>query len=107
MATSRLHRLAIVGPVLMNAGAAGATTVDGRALSAWWGVPFAGVLLSIAVLPLLAPTLWHRHFGKIVFGWIVALVVPFAAVHGPGLVARALVQPQGVASRRGGSPIPG
>lgn len=91
MATSRLHRLAIVGPVLMQAGAAGATTVEGRALSAWWGVPFAGVLLSIAVLPLLAPTLWHRHFGKIVFGWIVALVVPFAAVHGPGLVARALV----------------
>lgn len=91
MSTLRSHRLPILALVLLHAGAAGATTVDGRILSAWWGVPFAGVLLSIAVLPLLAPTLWHRHFGKIVIGWIVALVVPFAAVHGTGLTARALV----------------
>ncbi len=91
MPLPRSRRLLILAFALLHAGAAGATTVDGRTLSAWWGVPFAGVLLSIAVLPLLAPTLWHHHFGKIVIGWIVALVVPFAAVHGTGLVAQALV----------------
>ncbi len=91
MTMPRSRRLPILAFALLHAGAAGATEVDGRTLSAWWGVPFAGVLLSIAMLPLLAPALWHRHFGKIVIGWIVALVVPFAAVHGSGPVARALV----------------
>ena len=38
------------------------------ALSALWGVPFAGVLLSIAILPLLAPHFWHHHYGKVVAG---------------------------------------
>ena len=28
-------------------------------------MPFAGMLLSIASMPLLAPTFWHHHFGKI------------------------------------------
>ena len=53
------------------------------ALSAWWGLPFAGVLLSIALLPLLAPHVWHRHYGKIGFAWALALLLPFAWVFGP------------------------
>src|SRR5260364_133131 len=39
--------------------------VDGAALSPLWGLPFAGMLLSIALLPLLTPAFWHHHFGKI------------------------------------------
>ena len=46
-----------------------AADVDGRQLSAWSGVPFAGLLLSIALFPLLAPGFWHRHFGKVAAGW--------------------------------------
>jgi Na+/H+ antiporter NhaD/arsenite permease-like protein len=56
----------------------------GAQLSAWWGLPFAGMLLSIALLPLLAPTLWHRHAGKIAAGWALAFLLPFAAVFGAG-----------------------
>ncbi len=54
----------------------------GTALPAWSGVPFLGILLSIAVLPLLAPRFWHRHYGKISAAWALALVVPFVAAYG-------------------------
>jgi Na+/H+ antiporter NhaD/arsenite permease-like protein len=61
-----------------------AASVDGAALSAWWGLPFACMLLSIAVFPLVASSFWHRHFGKISAGWALALLVPFAVAFGPG-----------------------
>ena len=67
-----------------------AAEIDGSQLSAWWGIPFAGVLLSIAILPLAAPKLWHRHFGKIAGGWALAFLLPFAAVFGPGAAGSAL-----------------
>ncbi len=63
----------------------------GAGLSAWWGLPFAGVLLSIAILPLAAPTVWHHHFGKIAAGWALAFLLPFAAVFGPQAAGGALV----------------
>jgi Na+/H+ antiporter NhaD/arsenite permease-like protein len=61
-----------------------AASVDGAALSAWWGLPFACTLLSIAVFPLLASSFWHRHFGKISAAWALTLLVPFAVAFGPG-----------------------
>ncbi|MES1162209.1 MAG: sodium:proton antiporter, partial [Rhizobacter sp.] len=65
--------------------------VDGAVLAAWWGLPFAGVLLSIAVMPLVAPTFWHHHFGKIAAGWTLAFLLPFAAVFGPAEAGAAFV----------------
>lgn len=34
-------------------------------------VPFVGLILSIALLPLLTPKLWHKNYGKIAFCWLV------------------------------------
>ncbi|MET1114753.1 MAG: sodium:proton antiporter [Comamonas sp.] len=59
-----------------------AADFDGRALSVWWGVPFAGLLLSIALMPLLALRLWHHHFGKITAAWGLAYALPFTALFG-------------------------
>ena len=70
---------------------AAAAEVDGGRLSVLWGVPFAGVLLSIALLPLLAPHFWHRHFGKVTAGWALAFLLPFAAVFGPAAATAGLV----------------
>ncbi|WDZ98455.1 sodium:proton antiporter [Herbaspirillum sp. WKF16] len=56
--------------------------LDGAGLPVLWALPFAGVLLSIALLPLLAPALWHRHFGKIAGFWALAFLLPFAAREG-------------------------
>lgn len=45
-------------------------------------MPFAGILLSIAVAPLLAPRLWHAHYGKVAALWALILLVPFGIVFG-------------------------
>ena len=62
---------------------AGAAELDGGTLSLLWGVPFAGILLSIALMPLLAPVFWHHHFGKVAAAWALAFLLPFAIVFGP------------------------
>ncbi|MDO9437454.1 MAG: sodium:proton antiporter [Hydrogenophaga sp.] len=75
---------------LLLPGLVQAAELDGSQLSVWWAVPFAGVLLSIALVPLLAPIFWHHHFGKVSAAWALVFLVPFAVVMGPG-VARASV----------------
>jgi Na+/H+ antiporter NhaD/arsenite permease-like protein len=37
----------------------------GASLPLWSVVPFAGLLLSIALFPLFAPSIWARHFAKV------------------------------------------
>lgn len=59
-----------------------AADLDGAKLSPLWGVPFAGLLLSIALMPLLAPQFWHHHFGKVTAAWAAAFLLPFAAMFG-------------------------
>ncbi|SAK56227.1 Na+/H+ antiporter NhaD permease-like protein [Caballeronia catudaia] len=73
------------------ASAASAATPDGATLSAAWGMPFAGVLLSIAVFPLVAPKFWHHHFGKIAAAWTIAFLAPFAFAFGSGTAGGVLV----------------
>ncbi|MDH6168072.1 Na+/H+ antiporter NhaD/arsenite permease-like protein [Variovorax boronicumulans] len=68
-----------------------AADFDGAQLSPLWGVPFAGILLSIALLPLLAPAFWHHHYGKISAAWALAFLLPFAATYGAGLAGVQLV----------------
>ena len=53
-----------------DAHAGGAPHLDGTALGLLWAVPFAGMLLSIAVFPLVAPHFWEHNFGKISAVWI-------------------------------------
>ena len=91
---NRCRRAAQALGVLMGgcmASVAQAAELDGGQLSAWWGVPFAGILLSIALMPLLAPHFWHHHFGKVAAGWALAFLLPFALVFGPGLAGVNLV----------------
>ena len=68
-----------------------AAEFDGGQLSVAWGIPFAGILLSIAVLPLLTPHFWHHHFGKISAAWSLAFLVPFALIYGFGTAGAAFV----------------
>ncbi len=68
-----------------------AAEFDGRQLSALWALPFAGVLLSIALVPLLLPDFWHHHFGKVAAAWALAFLLPFAVVFGPLSATTSLV----------------
>ena len=51
--------------------------VDGSGISVLWVLPFAGMLLSIALGPLVAAHFWHAHYGKVAAGWIVLFSIPF------------------------------
>ena len=84
-------RLAGAGAVLAGSSfapsvlAAGdAALAEARSLGLVWGMPFAGILLSIALYPLVARHFWERHFGKIAAFWSLAFLVPYAITFGPG-----------------------
>jgi Na+/H+ antiporter NhaD/arsenite permease-like protein len=56
-----------------------------------WGIPFAGILLCIALMPLLTPHFWHHHYGKVVAAWSLAFFIPFALMFGANLAGENLV----------------
>jgi Na+/H+ antiporter NhaD/arsenite permease-like protein len=66
--------------------AAGASNVapalSGADLPLLWGLPFAGLLLSIALVPLVSAHFWHEHYGKVAAAWVLALLLPFILVFG-------------------------
>ncbi|MCK9197812.1 MAG: sodium:proton antiporter [Syntrophales bacterium] len=64
----------------MQDGAGGAVPI-GRILPLWTIFPFVGILLSIALCPLLTPHFWHRHFGKVSAFWALLFALPFLAVY--------------------------
>ena len=72
-------------------GAAIAADFDGAQLTAVWGIPFAGILLCIALMPLLTPHFWHHHYGKVVAAWSLAFFIPFAVIFGANLAGENLV----------------
>jgi Na+/H+ antiporter NhaD/arsenite permease-like protein len=72
----------IAMPALLMPAFASAADFNGAGLSGWWGLPFAGLLLSIALCPLLAPQFWHHHFGKLTAAWALAFLLPCAALFG-------------------------
>ncbi|HOX25799.1 MAG TPA: sodium:proton antiporter [Candidatus Krumholzibacteria bacterium] len=55
-------------------------------LPLWTVLPFVGILLSIALFPLLAPHFWHRHFPKVSFAWAAIFAVPFVIALGSAAV---------------------
>ena len=50
----------------------------------WLCIPFAGLLLCIAVLPLVKAEWWEAHQPHAVVFWSLLFVLPFAFVYGPG-----------------------
>ena len=44
--------------------------------------PFLGILLSIAIMPLILPRFWHRYFPLISVFWALSFAVPFVCVYG-------------------------
>ena len=57
---------------------------SGIGLPLSWAIPFAGLLASLALGPIVAPGLWHRHYGKVTAVWALAFLAPFAVVYGAG-----------------------
>ena len=71
----------LIGVLALAPDAAQAAALDGAALRWPWALPFIGILLTIAVGPLLFPRVWHHHYGKIAFAWGTLALVPIAALY--------------------------
>ncbi len=48
-----------------------------RELPIWSCLPFVGMLLSIALFPLMAPHFWHHHYAKVSLFWALSFIIPF------------------------------
>jgi len=81
----------LAGDGAMAATAAGELHLDGSQLGLIWVIPFAGILLSIAILPLVAGHFWHANFGKLSAAWALLFMLPFAALFGVDLAIYELV----------------
>ena len=57
----------------------------------WLCIPFAGLLLCIAVMPLVKAEWWESHQPLVVALWIILMVVPFAFVYGAGKTAETVL----------------
>lgn len=57
----------------------------------FWIIPFACMLLSIAIMPLAIPHFWHHNYGKVAVFWALAFLVPATMVFGFGVVSYNLV----------------
>ena len=69
-------------PMTIFAGGEGAPHLNGQDLAIFWVLPFVGILLSIAVFPLVAEHFWHHNFGKISLFWALLLIIPFSISQG-------------------------
>ncbi|MDB5642391.1 MAG: sodium:proton antiporter [Hyphomicrobiales bacterium] len=76
--------LALTSPALAAEG------LDGAKMPLLWAIPFAGMLLSIALGPLLFADVWHHHYGKISAAWGLLIAAPMLAIYGFDATAHVL-----------------
>ena len=65
-------------PVALASETAGDTPDLGKILPLWMGLPFVGILLSIALCPLISSHWWEHNEAKVSLFWSLAFFVPFA-----------------------------
>ena len=56
--------------------------IGGATMSVAWALPFAGMLLSIALGPILFPHFWEHNYGKFAAFWALLLLVPLVLLRG-------------------------
>lgn len=59
-----------------------ASSMNSQNLPPVFGIPFLGLLFSLAILPVLYPNFWKHHLGKIVLIWSLIFLIPFYLKYG-------------------------
>ncbi|WP_371126652.1 sodium:proton antiporter [Bosea sp. (in: a-proteobacteria)] len=59
-----------------------ASGIDGASMGVLWALPFTGMLLSIALGPILFPHFWELNYGKFAAFWAALVLVPLVALRG-------------------------
>jgi Na+/H+ antiporter NhaD/arsenite permease-like protein len=90
IATTGCGALAAIAALAGGTIPANAATLNEIPLSWPWAVPFVGLLMSIALGPVMAPRFWHAHYGKVAFMWSALAIAPLAALHGAATALAAL-----------------
>lgn len=83
--------LIVAAACLSSQPARAASILDGTAMGWPWALPFIGILLCIAIGPLLFPKIWHRHYGKFAAGWAILALAPIALDYGARAALTAFV----------------
>jgi len=80
---SSLTRFAAVIVACLASGAAvAASDIGGASMGGLWALPFAGMLLSIALGPVLFPHFWELNYGKFAAFWAALVLVPLVMLRG-------------------------
>lgn len=64
----------------------------GQTLPIWSIIPFAGMLLSIAIFPLVKAEWWERHQLLVSLAWALLFLVPFVFAYGAEVTAEQLAE---------------
>ena len=83
-----LLTLLIMCPTGVMAAGSGESTAR---VPVWLCIPFAGLLLCIAIMPLVKAEWWETHQPLVVLMWILLMVIPFAVVYGAGKTAETVL----------------
>ncbi|NBQ39215.1 MAG: sodium:proton antiporter [Alphaproteobacteria bacterium] len=65
--------------------------INGANLNPIWALPFLGLLVSIAIFPLLNHHAWEQHQGKVAIFWSLLLLVPLLVIAGSSETLSALI----------------
>lgn len=82
--------MALVMALPSAALAAEGAQLNGSTLGLIWALPFAGMLLSIALFPLIAHHFWEQHYGKVAAFWAALVLIPLALTNGTATAVHAL-----------------
>ena len=81
----------VTAAMLVQTGAAQAAEgLNGAGFGFVWAIPFIGILLCIALGPLLFAHAWEHHQGKISAAWGLAVLIPLLLTHGAPVAATSL-----------------
>ena len=75
----RFFSLFLLPSLLIGGEASNAHSIEFTYL---WVIPFLGILLSIAIFPLINEHFWHKNFGKISAFWALLFAIPFLIKEG-------------------------
>ena len=78
-------------PTVAQAAEEGAKAVSGTT-SLMLCLPFVGMLLSIAIIPLINGEFWEKFKPFIVVFWIVLTIIPFATLHGASMTTTTILE---------------
>lgn len=87
-----LFLLAVAGLSAQEAHAASALFLNGANLSVWSAIPFVGIILSIAIFPLVAPHFWSKHYGKVALVWAILALGGITLAQGPAVTGHSFFE---------------